>query len=141
MGAFHLATQINTSVILSLFVFIHWKKIEWCLCRLVSLNEKHPILGRIQLWKQLSWSFMYWKKWKTDCLRRRYLEHALRRKCTVMNMKTTDEPKMMDERGYCYEIDHELCRHFKSLIASSRLDRAMVDWTMGNIVNAQQDKC
>jgi len=43
MDAFHLI-QVDTSIV----VFVtYWmpRKIERCLCRLVSLNEKHPIFN------------------------------------------------------------------------------------------------
>jgi len=41
LGAFHLVTQVDTN---SVFV-TYWmpRKIERCLCRLVSLNGKHPL--------------------------------------------------------------------------------------------------
>lgn len=43
MGAFHLVTQGDKSIVLSLLLHEYKKKIECSLWRLVSLNGKHPM--------------------------------------------------------------------------------------------------
>jgi len=57
VDALHLLTQIDTSILLSL-LFIECQ--ERCLCRLVSLNGKHPVL-RYVYWLCSDIHCQYWK--------------------------------------------------------------------------------